>query len=167
MTGCGSPGRSRAPSRPLRWGASARASCLSRAGRPCWCSTPPAGGPGMVRGTTLAFHRPSDGSLVVVGGAGGQARTPDWVANLRASPHRLDQCGPSTRRGPSGGAHVLLAPSCGTSSGRFGLRSTRTSGALVETSPCTSCSRPEPAQRGASGHRRIAQARRASRTIAR
>lgn len=40
---------------------------------------------GVVRRTTLAFHRLDDESLVIVGGAGGQARTPDWVANLRAS----------------------------------------------------------------------------------
>jgi deazaflavin-dependent oxidoreductase (nitroreductase family) len=41
---------------------------------------------GTVRSTTLACHRLADGSFVVVGGAGGQARTPDWVANLRADP---------------------------------------------------------------------------------
>jgi deazaflavin-dependent oxidoreductase (nitroreductase family) len=40
---------------------------------------------GIVRSTTLAFHRLNDQSLVLVGGAGGQARTPDWVANLRAN----------------------------------------------------------------------------------
>jgi deazaflavin-dependent oxidoreductase (nitroreductase family) len=40
---------------------------------------------GIIRRTTLAFHRLDDESLVVVGGAGGQARTPDWVANLRAN----------------------------------------------------------------------------------
>lgn len=36
-----------------------------------------------IRTTTLAYHR-LDGDLVVVGGAGGQRRVPDWVANLRA-----------------------------------------------------------------------------------
>ena len=41
---------------------------------------------GTVRSTTLAFHRLEDGSLVVVGGGGGQVRVPDWVANLRARP---------------------------------------------------------------------------------
>jgi deazaflavin-dependent oxidoreductase (nitroreductase family) len=41
---------------------------------------------GTERGTTLAFHRLEDGSLIVVGGAGGQVRVPDWVANLRARP---------------------------------------------------------------------------------
>ncbi|MDP1818857.1 MAG: nitroreductase/quinone reductase family protein [Acidimicrobiales bacterium] len=41
---------------------------------------------GSPRSTTLAFTRADDGSLVVVGGAGGQARPPDWVANLRESP---------------------------------------------------------------------------------
>lgn len=41
---------------------------------------------GRERSTPLAFHRLDDGSLVVVGGAGGQSRTPDWVANLRAGP---------------------------------------------------------------------------------
>lgn len=35
---------------------------------------------GRPRRTTLAFKRSEDGSLVVVGGAGGQARLPDWVA---------------------------------------------------------------------------------------
>lgn len=41
---------------------------------------------GRERSTPLAYHRDGDGSLLVVGGAGGQARTPDWVANLRAEP---------------------------------------------------------------------------------
>ena len=41
---------------------------------------------GRARSTTLAFKRMDDGSLMVVGGAGGQARLPDWVANLRAEP---------------------------------------------------------------------------------
>jgi deazaflavin-dependent oxidoreductase (nitroreductase family) len=40
---------------------------------------------GRARRTTLAY-REVDGVLVVVGGAGGQRRTPDWVANLRADP---------------------------------------------------------------------------------
>jgi deazaflavin-dependent oxidoreductase (nitroreductase family) len=39
---------------------------------------------GTERATPLAFHREPDGALLVVGGAGGQARLPDWVANLRA-----------------------------------------------------------------------------------
>ena len=39
---------------------------------------------GIERSTTLACTRCDDGALVVVGGAGGQARLPDWVANLRA-----------------------------------------------------------------------------------
>jgi deazaflavin-dependent oxidoreductase (nitroreductase family) len=40
---------------------------------------------GTERATTLAYtHRGDD--LVVVGGAGGQRRLPDWVANLRAEP---------------------------------------------------------------------------------
>jgi deazaflavin-dependent oxidoreductase (nitroreductase family) len=39
---------------------------------------------GRRRTTPLAFHRDRDGSLIVVGGAGGQAGVPDWVANLRA-----------------------------------------------------------------------------------
>jgi deazaflavin-dependent oxidoreductase (nitroreductase family) len=42
---------------------------------------------GRIRSTPLAYHRDVDGSLLVVGGAGGQARTPDWVHNLRAAPH--------------------------------------------------------------------------------
>jgi deazaflavin-dependent oxidoreductase (nitroreductase family) len=41
---------------------------------------------GRARRTTLAFKRMDDGSLVVVGGAGGQVRLPDWVANLRSAP---------------------------------------------------------------------------------
>jgi F420H(2)-dependent quinone reductase len=41
---------------------------------------------GRSRGTTLAYHRLADGALVVVGGAGGQRRVPDWVANVRADP---------------------------------------------------------------------------------
>jgi len=41
---------------------------------------------GRARRTTLAFTRVEDGALVVVGGAGGQVRLPDWVANLRAEP---------------------------------------------------------------------------------
>ena len=41
---------------------------------------------GRRRETTLAYHRLDDGELVVVGGAGGQRRVPDWVANLRARP---------------------------------------------------------------------------------
>jgi len=41
---------------------------------------------GRERSTPLAYHQGDDGSLLVVGGAGGQARIPDWVANLRAEP---------------------------------------------------------------------------------
>jgi deazaflavin-dependent oxidoreductase (nitroreductase family) len=41
---------------------------------------------GAERASALAFHEEGDGSFLVVGGAGGQARTPDWVANLRAAP---------------------------------------------------------------------------------
>lgn len=41
---------------------------------------------GRLRTTALAFHRLDDGGLVVVGGAGGQRRIPDWVANARADP---------------------------------------------------------------------------------
>lgn len=36
--------------------------------------------------TTLAYLRLDDGQLLVVGGAAGQTRIPDWVANLRADP---------------------------------------------------------------------------------
>lgn len=36
--------------------------------------------------TPLAYHEDTDGSLLIVGGAGGQARIPDWVSNLRAEP---------------------------------------------------------------------------------
>lgn len=38
---------------------------------------------GRTRETTLAYLRLENGHLLVVGGAGGQSRTPDWVANLR------------------------------------------------------------------------------------
>src|SRR3546814_15412726 len=41
---------------------------------------------GAERSSPLAFHQDPDGSLLVVGGAGGQPRLPDWVANLRAAP---------------------------------------------------------------------------------
>jgi deazaflavin-dependent oxidoreductase (nitroreductase family) len=41
---------------------------------------------GAERTTTLAHHEDADGSLLIVGGAGGQVRIPDWVANLRAAP---------------------------------------------------------------------------------
>jgi F420H(2)-dependent quinone reductase len=41
---------------------------------------------GTSRATPLAFHRAPDGTLLVVAGAGGQSRLPDWVANLRADP---------------------------------------------------------------------------------
>lgn len=41
---------------------------------------------GRSRETTLAYLELGDGDLLVVGGAGGQSRTPDWVANLRADP---------------------------------------------------------------------------------
>lgn len=42
---------------------------------------------GRSRQTALAFHRLSNGDLVIVGGAGGQRRVPDWVANVRANPN--------------------------------------------------------------------------------
>lgn len=41
---------------------------------------------GRARATPLAYLWDDDGTLLVVGGAGGQARLPDWVANLRADP---------------------------------------------------------------------------------
>lgn len=41
---------------------------------------------GRPRETALAYHRLSNGDLVIVGGAGGQRRVPDWVANVRANP---------------------------------------------------------------------------------
>jgi deazaflavin-dependent oxidoreductase (nitroreductase family) len=41
---------------------------------------------GATRSTPLAVHRCADGSLLVVGGAGGQTTTADWVLNLRADP---------------------------------------------------------------------------------
>lgn len=39
---------------------------------------------GAERATPLAYRPDGDGMLLVVGGAGGQARVPDWVTNLRA-----------------------------------------------------------------------------------
>lgn len=41
---------------------------------------------GRQRESTLAYLPLDDGQLLVVGGAGGQTRLPDWVANLRANP---------------------------------------------------------------------------------
>ena len=41
---------------------------------------------GATRSTPLAFHRDADGTLLVVGGAGGQTTTADWVRNLRVDP---------------------------------------------------------------------------------
>jgi deazaflavin-dependent oxidoreductase (nitroreductase family) len=41
---------------------------------------------GAERATPLAFHHDGDGRFLIVGGASGQARLPDWVANLRAAP---------------------------------------------------------------------------------
>lgn len=41
---------------------------------------------GRPRETTVAYHRLPGGDLLLVGGAGGQRREPDWVANLRAHP---------------------------------------------------------------------------------
>lgn len=41
---------------------------------------------GLERTTALAFHEDAVGALVVVGGANGQTRIPDWVRNLQADP---------------------------------------------------------------------------------
>ena len=41
---------------------------------------------GQERSTAIAYDRDTDGSLLIAGGAGGQTRLPDWVANLRATP---------------------------------------------------------------------------------
>jgi F420H(2)-dependent quinone reductase len=41
---------------------------------------------GIERSTPLAFHLDDEGRFLLVGGASGQARVPDWVANLRAEP---------------------------------------------------------------------------------
>jgi deazaflavin-dependent oxidoreductase (nitroreductase family) len=41
---------------------------------------------GLERTTALAVRESTEGSLLIVGGAGGQARVPDWVMNLRAEP---------------------------------------------------------------------------------
>ena len=41
---------------------------------------------GRQRTTALAYHPMSDNALVIVGGAGGQRRLPDWAANVRANP---------------------------------------------------------------------------------
>ena len=40
---------------------------------------------GRTRATVLAYHRLDEQRVAVVGGASGQQRTPDWVANLRAA----------------------------------------------------------------------------------
>lgn len=41
---------------------------------------------GRVRSTVLAVHHEPGGTMLIVGGAGGQDRSPDWVENLRADP---------------------------------------------------------------------------------
>ncbi len=53
---------------------------------------------GVERDTVLSYVEETDGSLLVVGGAGGQSHDPDWVHNARAEPlaavtvdrHRFD-----------------------------------------------------------------------------
>lgn len=52
---------------------------------------------GRKRETTLAYLRLEDDRLLVVGGAGGQSRTPDWVANLRENPAVIVTVGRRTR----------------------------------------------------------------------
>jgi deazaflavin-dependent oxidoreductase (nitroreductase family) len=42
---------------------------------------------GLPRQTPLAVLIEPEGTWLITGGAGGQTRTPDWVANLRADPH--------------------------------------------------------------------------------
>lgn len=59
---------------------------------------------GIVRSTTLAFHRLDDESLVLVGGADGQARTPDWVANPPGQLGRRHLRRPESRQRPCPGA---------------------------------------------------------------
>lgn len=44
---------------------------------------------GQERTTALAFHEEANGSLVLIGGANGQTRIPDWVHNLRADPEAV------------------------------------------------------------------------------
>ena len=44
---------------------------------------------GRRRRTPLARHPLPDGTWLVVGGASGQRRLPDWVANLRADPRAV------------------------------------------------------------------------------
>lgn len=41
---------------------------------------------GRRRSTPLAYYRLDDQTVAMVGGANGQARLPDWVANVRAEP---------------------------------------------------------------------------------
>jgi deazaflavin-dependent oxidoreductase (nitroreductase family) len=41
---------------------------------------------GSARVTPLAYHRDDEGRFLIVGGASGQVRVPDWVANVRADP---------------------------------------------------------------------------------
>lgn len=41
---------------------------------------------GAPRRSVVAYHRLDGGDLLVVGGAAGQTRVPDWIANLRARP---------------------------------------------------------------------------------
>jgi deazaflavin-dependent oxidoreductase (nitroreductase family) len=41
---------------------------------------------GQLRSTPVAYRPAGDGTWLIVGGAAGMRRTPDWVANLRAEP---------------------------------------------------------------------------------
>jgi deazaflavin-dependent oxidoreductase (nitroreductase family) len=41
---------------------------------------------GLRRSTPVAYKRLDDGSYLIIGGAAGQTRIPDWVANLRTNP---------------------------------------------------------------------------------
>ena len=57
------------------------------------------------RRRTAVAYRELDGRLMVVGGAGGQNRPPDWVANLRAHP----DVGVIRRRRPERRHAIVLA----------------------------------------------------------
>lgn len=41
---------------------------------------------GLLRSTPVAYRPAGEGTWLIVGGAAGMRRTPDWVANLRAEP---------------------------------------------------------------------------------
>jgi deazaflavin-dependent oxidoreductase (nitroreductase family) len=50
---------------------------------------------GLLRSTPVAYRPAGGGTWLIVGGAAGMRRTPDWVANLRAEPRHRPPASPS------------------------------------------------------------------------